>query len=317
MSNELKDTYTSLFAKKRFNESEQFLLDNLLMEVVMGSQAYGCATPESDLDVVGLVMNKHEHLYPQSYGYVLGFDDVPNFKNKCVKGPTKRLSPEESGTKELEGEWNSLTNFFFLAGKKGSPSAVEVLFVKRNLVKFAHPVTWMLRDNRKLFLSMKTFHAFKGYAFQQLSRMKRNLKAFDENGTCDNANRLDLYEKYGYDTKMAYHPLRLLDLCHQLLTENDLDLMRNKKECQAMRAGEWGTFERFEEHVLTKLSNLEDLATKTSLVSVPQTQPLHNLLQNCVEEFYGSDDAMKRQGTEYVSAKDVMERLDRMEKLLK
>ncbi|MFW6219609.1 MAG: DNA polymerase beta superfamily protein [bacterium] len=307
--------YTDLFKQHRFNEYEQWLRDNLLMEVVMGSQAYGTNTEDSDYDVVGLVMPKHEHLYPQAYGYVLGFDQLPAFKSKECKGEKLRLVLPNG--KDVEGEWNALTNFFYLAGVKGSPSLVETLFVRRNLVTFATPVTWLLRDNRRLFLSMKTYHALKGYAFQQLSRMKRGVARWMETGECENSNRKYFFEQFGYDVKMAYHPLRLLDLCHQLLTENDLDLMRNKEECKTMRRGEWGSFEKFEDHVNKKLSNLEDLALKSPLTNKPQTQPLHNLLMSCVEEWYGSESKLQRQSTEYVSASDVMNELRELKELMK
>jgi len=308
------DTFTELFAQKRFQSSEQWMKDNLLYEVIMGSQAYGTNNENSDFDFVALVMPKHEHLYPQSYGFVLGFDQYPSFEHKTCKDKTTRLQLE-NGT-DVEGEWQSLVNFFFLAGMKGSPSLVESLFARRALVKYAHNIGWTLRDNRKLFLSMRSFHAFKGYAFQQLSRLKNGVKEWNDKHTCDNQTRKEYFEKFGYDVKMAYHPLRLLDQLHQMLTENDLDLMRNREECKAMRRGEWGDFNRFEQYVLNRLEELEKLSLSSSLAMQPQTGALHQLLSNCIEEWYGSESKMQKQGTEYVSVKMMMDRLDNMEKVL-
>jgi len=310
--------YTDLFKQHRFNEQEQWIRDNLLMEVVMGSQAYGTNTEDSDYDVVGLVMPKHEHLFPQAYGYVLGFDQLPSFKSKECKGEKLRLVLPNG--KDVEGEWNALTNFFYLAGVKGSPSLVETLFVRRNLVTFATPVTWVLRDNRKLFLSMRTFHALKGYCYAQVNRSKNAQKRWEETGTCENNNRVELYEKYGMDVKMNYHPLRLLDLCEQLVKTGDLDLMKNKEECKAMRRGEWTKdFSEFENFVFNKLRGLEKwvLDNTVAVPNHPQTEQLHNLLFDCVEEWYGSESDLKRQSTEYVSASDVMKELQELKRLMK
>lgn len=305
------NTFTELFAQKRFQESEQWMKDNLLYEVIVGSQAFGTNSENSDFDFVAIVMPKHEHLYPQSYGYILGFDQYPSFQHKTCKDKNTRLKTENGI--DVEGEWQSLVNFFFLAGIKGSPSLIESLFVKKELVKYSHNIGWILRDNRKLFLSMRSFHAFKGFAFQQLSRVRNGIKEWNDKHTCDNANRKEYFEKFGFDIKMASHSLRLIDQLYQILNENDLDLMRNKEECKAMKKGLWGDFNRFEQHVLNKIEELEKLSLNSSLAPQPQTGSLHQLLSNCIEEWYGSESKMQKQGTEYVSVKMLMDRLDKME----
>jgi len=174
------NTYTDLFFKEgRFEAHEQWMKDNLIFEAVMGSQAYGLATPESDVDVVALVMNKEEHLWPQRYGYVVGFDTIPNFESKEIKGKEKRIYLPDG--RDVEGEWNSLVRFFYLAGLKGSPNLIEILFVRRPMIKFGHKIAWNLIDNKHKFLSMRTFHAFKGYAFQQVARIRRAVERNEQN----------------------------------------------------------------------------------------------------------------------------------------
>jgi len=310
--------YTDIFVKERFNKKEHWIRENLICEVIMGSQAYGCQTDESDTDIVGVVMNKHEHLFPQAYDYILGFDDIPNFKHKSINGPQGRVVMENG--KDLEGSWHSLTDFFFLAAKKGSPNMVELLFTNRNLITFAHPVFWMLKDNRKLFLSMKSFNAFKGYCFQQISRAKRGQKRWEETGECDNSKRKVYYEKYGMDVKQNYHPLRLLDMCDQLIKIGDIDLQRNKEECKSMRRGEWGdSFDDFEKYVMEKLHGLESWCDNNTpaIPHIPQAEPLHVLLGECIEEWYGSFDKGQKGSSEFVSAKDVMEKLNAIEAMVK
>jgi len=126
-----------------------------------------------------------------------------------------------------------------------------------------------------------------------------------------------MIDKYGYDQKMGYHVLRLLDEIEQMLTIGDIDLMRNREECKAMRNGEWGNFPTFENHVHGKLKVLEDLSLKTSLAQYPQKEVLHVLLSNYIEEFYGSlDKYNKAAGSEFISCKDVFDKLEEINKKL-
>jgi len=178
----------------------------------------------------------------------------------------------------------------------------------------------MMRDNRKLFLSMKSFSALKGYLNSQVKRVVKEAARWAKEGKCDNSKRRALYERDGYDTKMSYHPLRLGDLLHQMLTQGDLDLMRNKEECKRMRSGDWGTLQDFEHTMNERMQMLERLAMEPSnpLPQKPNTDALRKMLQTCVEEWYGSEDQMLRQGTEYVSARDVKEMFEQlMEQLSK
>jgi len=305
--------YTDEFVKKRFTKDDMWLRDNLICESVVGSQAYGVANKESDIDIVGIVMSPHVELFPQNYNFVRGFDNPRMFTNKEYKGGSKIIL--ENGI-DCEGEWHTLCNFFELAGLKGSPNLLETLFVRRQLVTYADDkgITWKLRDNRRLFLSMRNFLALKGYAHAQLMRMKRGVRRWNDEHTCDNTKRREYFEKFGFDVKMGYHPLRLLDNLHQIITEGDIDLMRNKNECQRMRAGEWGTFEDLEQYVIDKLTKLEDLTIKPNNISIkPQFQSLKKLLLECIEEWYGSEHAYQQQQTEYVSVTDMIEHLNRIE----
>jgi len=304
--------YTEKFCTERFGQNHQWFKDGVVLETLMGSHAYGTNNQDSDYDVVAVVMDKHDFLFPQRYGYTVGYNNLPTMKNGVLesKGPNKKLVLDSG--KEVEGEWRLLTNFCRLA-VKGSPNLVEVLFAQRNLVTVGHEVGWMLRDNRKLFLSIAVFNSFKGYAFGQLDRLRKDVNR----GKTENPKRQEFLDKFGYDVKMAYHTLRLLDQLEQLLTVGDLDLMKNKEECKAMRKGEWGTWKEFEKFTLEKLRYVEDLSRNGTLPPEPRTVAVGELLKNCVESYYGSESAMQKQATEYVSAAEVMKKLDRLERLVK
>jgi hypothetical protein len=300
--------YTNYYVDKGILNSQlSWIKNNLCLETITGSQMYGTNNENSDIDFIAIIMPQHQHLYPQNYGYILGFDDVPKWDHsECKEGYNVIINK-----KPVEGEWVSLVNFFYNAAIKGSPNLIEVLFAKRNLVTQANNIGWMLRDNRKLFLSVRHFHSFKGYAFQQLQRIKNGYVS----GKSDNSTRQDMLNVYGYDLKMANHCLRLIDQIKQVLINGDIDLQRNRKECIAMRKGEWGDFLKFEKYVLDQLELLETLSLKSKLPQRPAKEPLHELLNKLIEEFYGSFDKAQKQ-VEFVSAKDVMEKLNKIEEKL-
>ena len=287
--------YTQWYAQNGyFQKHEQWLVDNLMLETIVGSHAYGCQTEKSDYDITALILPKHEHLYPQNYGFILGYDKLPDFKRKELKGKKAMI-----GDKPFEAEWVSLIEFFVHAGLKGSPNLLECLFAKRELVTVGTKMGWYLRDNRKLFLSMKTFHSFKGYANGQMHRIRQRNPETDD--------RKLIIEKYDYDIKMAYHTLRLLDQLEQILTIGDIDLMRNKEECKVMRAGEWGDFDRFDKEFQKRMDYVTDLSRKCNLPPQPQDGALKKLLLEILEEHY-TNDSTKVQQDEYLSVKDVNEK---------
>jgi uncharacterized protein len=305
--------YTELFAKEKFQSHEQWLLSNLLYETIVGSQAYGLATPESDIDIVAIVMPKLEHLWPQRFGYILGFDEMPKFESKDIKGEKSRILTSDGKT-DLEGEWNSLVRFFYLTGIKGSPNLIECLFVRRNLVTFSTDIGWKLRDNKEKFLSMRTFQAFKGYAFSQLHRVRNDINR----GKTDNPKRQHLLDNFGYDTKMASQVLRLLDQLNQLLDTGTIDLMNNKDEAKAMRKGEWGDWKRFEPYVLERLDILEKKSLIQNVISPqPRLGELKILLSECIETWYGSETELIKQSNETVTVKELWDRLDKLENLIR
>jgi predicted nucleotidyltransferase len=296
--------YTQWFAQNgHFNKAEQWLVPNLMLETITGSRAYSCETEDSDYDLTAIVLPKHEHLFPQQYGFILGFDQLPNFTRKELKGKKIMI-----GDKPFESEWISLIEFFVHAGLKASPNLVEVLFVRRELVTVGTKAGWLLRDNRKLFLSLRTFHAFKGFACGQMHRIRTRKPETEE--------RQKIIEKYHYDIKMAYQTLRLLNQTEQILTDGDLDLQRNKEEHKLMRKGEWGDFDRFDKEFQKRMDYVEELSRKCNLPPQPQAGALKKLLNEILEEHYSSE-AVRVRNDEYVSAKDIGDKFDKIITMLK
>jgi len=305
--NKIEDTFTHKFAEK-FNEHEKFIEENLLYEIIGGSFAYGVNNEDSDYDIVSIFMDKHSDLYPQNYGYVLGFDtQTGRLENKEFKGEKNRIIHKD---REVEGEWRALTRFFQLAGLKGSPNLVEILFVRQQNIKYIHPAFYQIKDNASKFISMRTFHAFKGYMHSQFHRIRKNV----ERGITDNPKRQWMLDEYGYDVKMSYHILRLMDLLDQMLSgETQLNLMRNKEECKAMRRGDWGSWEDFQRITTEKFTNLDNKMGDCKLPNTPRIDELRNILNNTIEEWYGSENGKTVQNKQYISVDDIYEQLKRIE----
>lgn len=59
------------------------------------------------------------------------------------------------------------------------------------------------------------------------------------------SKRINLIDKFGYDTKFAYNLVRLLNECEQILVEGDLDLERSKEMLKSIRKGEWSLEKNF------------------------------------------------------------------------
>lgn len=306
--NDVNDTFTRKFADAKFSKDELFIVDNLMYEVIGGSHAYGVQNDDSDYDIVSIFMNKHSDLYPQQYGYIMGYDtETGRFDNKECKGVGNRLIHKG---KEVEAEWRSLTRFANLAAMQGSPNLVEILFVRKQNITFVHPAFVPIIDNAHKFISMKTFHAFKGYTHSQYHKMVNHVKT----GKSDNSTRQEYMDVYGYDVKKAYHILRLLDIISQMLEgETQIDLMHNKEECKAMRRGEWGTWDDFSNFVNEKMLYIEKKSDECTLPYRPRSEEIRNILNNSIETWYGTNEGSMIKQREYISAEDIKAQLDRIE----
>lgn len=120
----------------------------LLMRCVAGSQAYGMATPESDVDIRGV--------FVPTMDYMLGF--------------MKRVEQIE---RKPETVIYALQKYMHLACN-ANPNILELLFMPDDCVLEEHPLFRLLKDNRKLFLSKKVRWSYTGYASAQIHRINRH-----------------------------------------------------------------------------------------------------------------------------------------------
>jgi hypothetical protein len=99
--------------------------------------------------------------------------------------------------------------------------------------------------------------------------------------------RRETIDKFGFDVKFAYHVVRLLNECEQILIEGDLDLQRNNEQLKAIRRGEW-KIEDIEVYFQDKEKQLERIYAESRLPWGPDEAKIKALLVNCLEHHYGS-----------------------------
>lgn len=163
--------------------------DNIILEGVTGSTAYGLATENSDVDIKGV------YLLPTKDVLAIGFD------------------PQHTTKDHVDPDWvyHEVGKFMKLV-ISGNPTMNELLWLEDYTI--LTPVGKLLIDNRKAFLSTKAIDkAYRGYAMGQAQRLaKRTAQGLD-----------------GYDSslknrfaKHTRHCFRLLIQCRQFLETGEL-----------------------------------------------------------------------------------------------
>jgi hypothetical protein len=95
-----------------------------------------------------------------------------------------------------------------------------------------------------------------------------------------------LVDAYGYDTKFAYHIVRLALECEEILTQGNLTLDANVAVLKAVREGQW-TLERLEQWFEGKELQLEQAKMDSKLPEGPNYDVIKALLLQCLEQHYG------------------------------
>lgn len=239
-----------------------------------GSNAYGVANSNSDYDVNGFCIPPLDDIFPHIRGEIMGFG---THKNRFEQYQEHHLT--QNG-REYDFTVYSIVKYFHLT-MENNPNMVDSLFVPTNCVLQITDIGVMVRDNRRLFLHKGSYHKFRGYAYAQLSKI--------ENKSRTTGVRKEIIEKYGYDTKFAYHVVRLLLECEQILQTGEMDLQRDRELYKAIRSGEW-SLAQVQGFFDQKQKYLEQLYQDSTLPYNPDENAIKQLLLNCLEHHFGSLD---------------------------
>lgn len=259
--------------KRGIIKPPEWLVSNTVYLTLHGSQAYGVSTPESDFDVYGVVLPKKEVLFPHLIGKIQGWDrDIPRFDQWEASHVM-----DEQNDKEYDFNVYNIVKYFYLC-RDGNPNMIDSLFTAEDCVLHCNAIGRIIRDNRKLFLSKKCWHTFRGYSWSQWNKAKKEKPV---------GKRKAIIEKYGFDIKFSYHLCRLLDEVQQILENKDLDLRLNNDYYISIRSGNvpWAEIEvKFFE----KQKSLEALYEKSDLPYAPDDDKLKRVLLDCLEHHFGS-----------------------------
>jgi uncharacterized protein len=246
----------------------KWLANSVIYLARVGSMAYGVSTNNSDEDVYGICIPPLDVLFPHLAGEIPGFGT-----------PKKRFEQYQQEHVLHKGKNYDIAIFnivkYFTLTMNGNPNMVDRLFVPEHCVLYSTIAGQCIRERRKMFLNKRTWHTFKGYAYAQKNDIFKT-------------NRPLLVEKYGYDTKAAYHVVRLLLEVEMILTEGGLDLQRHCHMLKAIREGEW-TADQVQEFFSTKEKALETAYIESKLPYAVSDVELRikKLLMTCLEMTYG------------------------------
>lgn len=274
-----------------------WLAQNLHYLCMMGSTAYGVSSNTSDQDIYGWCIPPKNIVFPHLAGEIEGFGTPKTRFNQWSEHHI-----QDPGGKEYDFAIYSIVKFFDLC-MENNPNMVDSLFVPDFCVMFQTKIAQHVRENRKLFLHKGSYHKFKGYAYSQLHKMSNKTRNSDK-------RQADI-DEHGYDLKFAYHLVRLLGECEQILTTGNLDLLRDREMLKAIRRGEWS-----EEKVRVYFSDNEirllEIYDKSELQYRPDEDRLKSLLMECMEMHYGSlSEAVKIEGKEIEIIRKIKELVDK------
>lgn len=167
----------------------QELKNRAVLGAIVGSRAVGLALEGSDdRDEMWVCLPKREE--------ILGFatDEWTIVKRDRAEG-------ERSQPGDTDRVYHSMKKWVRLV-MKGNPTVLMPVFVKDEELLKISEFGKMLRSLGSYAICKQFYYPYNGYMISQWERLK------GERGQM-RVNRPELVEKYGYDTKYAYHVIRL------------------------------------------------------------------------------------------------------------
>lgn len=261
--------------------------------VVTGSQAYGVATENSDIDLYGFCIPNKSVVFPHLAGEIPGFS-TPQKRFDQWSGQVLNYNDEEYDISVY-----NIVKYFKLC-MQCNPNMLDTLFVDQDCIRHMTNIGEHIRENRSVFISKKCWHTHKGYAYSQLNNVLNRKRE---------GKRKQVVDEFGFDVKSAYHTVRLILQVEQLLQEGTLNLRRNSSQLKYIREGGW-TKDQVVEFFSSKERELEKLYEESKIPYSMQEDKVGSLLLECLEIYYGNlDNAIK-------TTKEVSDLVHDIERLL-
>lgn len=264
---------------KQLINPPKWLPDNVMYETIMGSFAYGVSSDTSDTDLYGFCMPEKSTLFPHLDGEIQGFGRQ---KQRFEQYQQHHIIDKDALAGKGRSYDVSMFNIvkYFQLCMENNPNMLDSIFTPLNCVLHSTKVGNLVRENRKIFLHKGAYHKFLGYAHSQLHKMST------KNPQEDSKRYQNIKEK-GFDTKYAYHLVRLADECEQILSIGDINLQRANEHMKAVRRGEVSEQE-IRDWFAARERTLEKMYAECKLQHTPDEEQIKTLLVHCLEEHYGN-----------------------------
>lgn len=277
-----------------------FLASNTHYLTIMGSEAYGVSSGDSDVDLYGFCIPEKAMVFPHLAG------EIPGFGKQRQRFEQWQQHHIKSHPKEYDIVVFSIVKYFQLL-MDNNPNIVSSIWTPRVCVVHSSPIGEIVRERRQMFLHKGCWPKFKGYAYAQMHKI-------DIKQNSSNPKRAADIAAHKYDTKFGMHCVRLLAECEQILIEGELDLQRNREQLKAIRRGEW-TLEQLKSHFADKERHLAQAYADSKLPPGPNEAAIKQLLLDCLEQHYGSlAGAVARDVSVDQVLREVQEVIDRHQK---
>ena len=139
-----------------------FVPGSVQYEVIMGSEAYGVSSDDSDRDVYGFCVPPKAIVFPHTAGAIHGFGRQ---KQEFQQYQQHHIQDDEAkGGKGVEYDFAiyNIVKYFSLC-MECNPNMIDSLFVPQRCVLYITKIGSMVRDARRTFLHKGVWHKLKGY----------------------------------------------------------------------------------------------------------------------------------------------------------
>ena len=179
-----------------FIHTEPRLKDKIALLTFGGSIAYGLDTPESDIDIRGIVMPSVSDLL--GVGYLYSKEEKEN--KRLVFGKEGFEQVTDIPTDTTIYVLNKIIGLLY----KANPNTIEILGGHPDSYTMVSKYGQMLLDNKELFLSKLAYGSFAGYARAQFQRLKNAIgkdsgsNVFQAINLADSINRMQSHLEREY-----------------------------------------------------------------------------------------------------------------------
>lgn len=244
---------------------KEIAANGLILLTEVGSGLHGAAIAGTDdHDEMGICIPPPE--------CVMGLEKFEQYADRWHADGTRIAEGKRSGHGDTDHTVYALGKWSRLAAQ-GNPTVLLPLFAPEPKRYHVAPEGELLLRSRDLFLSKDAGWRFHGYLKSQRARM------IVEQGEARHQNRRELVEQFGFDTKMAYHALRLAEQGAQLMLRHDIMLPMRPAAIRYLRRVRQG------EYTLDRVMRLLDFQVEMLEHSIQRSTLPEHADQDAISDF--------------------------------